>query len=236
MPKLYFSGGNLKVPEGGQVHVQYSYGAVFKSGETVREGLADAINEGRLALDAIITHMQNQGLSGVNDNFKRWATRYMLVDNAGPSQEEFNTILAVLKLTNAGVNNAGLSIKVYSSKGSSRGYVTTYFGNSAASKSHRTPGMYNPGEGDMKSGVKGDIHMSVGGIKAKQLISAKLFVHEATHKFANTADFGEKGYTNDGTGAFRESGLTKEQALMNADSYGRLAVHFYRGENNMAQW
>ncbi len=236
MPKLYLSGGNLKPPQGGQVHVKYSYAAVFKSGSEVRSGLIDAVNESRLALDTTIGYMQTHGANGVSDRFKQWAGKYFLTDYSnGPSASEFDAIMAVLRLTNTGVNNSDLSVKVYNKSGGARGYVTTYHG-SNANRSHRTPGAYNPGNGQLRQGYKGDIHMSVGGIKSDSLIATKLFIHEATHKFANTADFGESGYTDDDTGSFRAKGLTKEQALMNADSYGRFAVHFYRAENGLPQW
>lgn len=236
MPKLYFAGKNVEVPHGAEVHIKYSYGSVFQTGSKLTSSLSGAIDEGRVAVESAITHMQQGGTNGVNANFKKWAAKYFLVDSGGPSSEEFNTILAVLKLTHAGINNTGLSVKVFKSKDSTLGYVTSYLGDKAANQEHRTPGMWNKGDGTMKQAVKGDIKLSVGGILQKQLLSAALFVHEATHKFANTADFGEKGYTDPGTGAFRKSGLVKEQALMNADSYARFAIHFYRGENGMKQW
>ena len=232
MPKLYLSGGNLKIPEGGRVHVQYSYGAFFKSGGDVRGGLADAVNEGRQALDETITYMQQKGTNGLESTFRRLSFRYLKTDFTGLSQQEFDTILSVLKLTHTGINNSNLSIKVFNKRGATRGYVRNYF-NDTASKSHHTPGKHNPGDGSLQDAFKGDIHMSVGGITAKPLIAAKIFVHEATHKFANTADFGEKGYTSDDTAAFRDTGLTREQALMNAESYGRFAVHFYRQKNGL---
>ena len=78
--------------------------------------------------------------------------------------------------------------------------------------------------------------MRFGAVKDNNALqNASLFVHESTHKFASTADFGDKGYTTD-QGSYREDGLTKEQALMNAESYSRFAVHFYRGESGLSQW
>ena len=228
MPKLYFSGADLKIPKGGSVHVQYTYGAFFtRSLDRIREGLANAIHEGRKAVGETMEYMQKAGVGGLNMAFRSVALRYMKTDLMHLTQDEFDAIFSVLRLTDAGINNSDLAIKVFSKIGASRGYVRNYPG-ITTDHSNRTPGLRRQDDGTLVPVFKGDIHMGFGGITGQPLLAAKNFVHEATHKFANTADFGERGYTWDDTGEYRGTeDLTKEEALMNAESYARLAVHFY---------
>ncbi|WP_082457870.1 M35 family metallo-endopeptidase [Pseudomonas sp. EGD-AK9] len=46
----------------------------------------------------------------------------------------------------------------------------------------------------------------------------RYLIHEASHLYADTKDHSERGYT-DNAGNYRQPGLTKEEALNNADSY-----------------
>lgn len=56
---------------------------------------------------------------------------------------------------------------------------------------------------------------------ANQII--RYMIHEATHAYAQTNDYSDRGYVNN-DGAFRQSGLSKEEALANADSYACFVV------------
>ncbi len=49
--------------------------------------------------------------------------------------------------------------------------------------------------------------------------AVRALIHEATHKFADTEDFGEKGYIYADGSDFREQGITYDECLINADSY-----------------
>lgn len=54
----------------------------------------------------------------------------------------------------------------------------------------------------------------------------RYMIHEATHMFAGTVDFGDAGYIdNDGT--FRSEGLAAEDANKNADSYAVFVMLFH---------
>jgi len=68
----------------------------------------------------------------------------------------------------------------------------------------------------------GEINVSNGLLDAEQKQAVTTFIHEATHRYANTQDFGEKGYSNNGV-VFNQPGLTTMEALANAESYGWFA-------------
>ncbi|MCG8315541.1 MAG: hypothetical protein MI976_20215 [Pseudomonadales bacterium] len=238
MPKVYFAKKQLGTPKGASVHVRYSYGAVFKG--SVDQKLSEGVSEGVQALNYTVDYLKNTDSNAMNANFKKYFEKYFLSQSSA-DVDMLNTLYAVLLLTKNGVANT--TIKVYSKahndpQGLTAGYVTNRWGKGADQK-HRTPGLYHDKKtGNDKVVTKGDIHMGSSTVKNNsQLNNAVLFIHEATHKYANTADFGEQGYTSStGSCSYRKPGLTTAQALMNADSFGRFAVHFHRAEKGMRQW
>jgi len=78
---------------------------------------------------------------------------------------------------------------------------------------------------DQNRTVWGDIHLKATVLTGDRKTALVAFIHEASHKFASTADFGDKGYTRDSDGMFKEAGLTKAEALNNAESYARFVYH-----------
>lgn len=235
MPKIYFAKKQLGSVTGATVHVRYSYAAVFQGG--VDKKLSEAVNEGLAALELTVNYMKDTDSNNLNAHFKRYFEKYFLSQNYTDA-DMLNTIYAVLLLTKNGLANSN-TIKVYSKQGTSSGgiaagYVNNYWGKTAAQK-HRNPGTYQDPNGE-KAVFKGDIHMGSSIIKNNsQLNNVVLFIHEATHKYASTSDFGEKGYTT-ANGSYRQHGLTTAEALNNADSYARFAAHFYRAQKDLKQW
>ena len=72
----------------------------------------------------------------------------------------------------------------------------------------------------------GDIHIDQDSLDDTEL-SIITFIHEATHKYAGTDDYDDRGYLeNDGLD-FLEPGLTKTEALNNADSYAWFCYSAY---------
>jgi hypothetical protein len=51
----------------------------------------------------------------------------------------------------------------------------------------------------------------------------RYLIHEATHAFARTNDYADRGYINN-DGEFRQPGLNSEEAILNADSYACFVV------------
>jgi hypothetical protein len=71
----------------------------------------------------------------------------------------------------------------------------------------------------------GHIHVSRDKVQTGPAYAMMTYIHEATHRYAGTVDYGDSGYfflTNyitTGKVKWREPGLTAAQALTNADSY-----------------
>jgi hypothetical protein len=74
-------------------------------------------------------------------------------------------------------------------------------------------------EGYVRGGNIGDIHVRRDYIMNNRFQAVRALIHEATHKFADTEDFGEKGYIYADGSDFREQGITYDECLINADSY-----------------
>ncbi|WP_102797818.1 hypothetical protein [Bowmanella denitrificans] len=73
----------------------------------------------------------------------------------------------------------------------------------------------NPGKGDKFSIANAQFK------SANQCI--RYMIHEASHAFSGTQDFSERGYT-DNLGKFRQPGLTREEAVNNADGLAVFTV------------
>jgi hypothetical protein len=74
-------------------------------------------------------------------------------------------------------------------------------------------------EGYVRGRNVGDIHVSRNYIMNNRFQAVRVFIHEASHKFAATDDFDERGYMHADGSDFREPGITPAQCLVNADSY-----------------
>jgi hypothetical protein len=81
---------------------------------------------------------------------------------------------------------------------------------------------------DMKTGKGqhiGHIHVSREKVENSPAYAMITYIHEATHRYAGTVDYGDSGYffltqyLTTGTVQWRAPGLTAAQALTNADSY-----------------
>lgn len=107
-------------------------------------------------------------------------------------------VKSVLSKILAGITSEH-SVKV-ADLGTSEGYVSSY--------EHRAPGAQ-----------QGDIHINKRNLDGRNFgLSAITYIHEASHRFAQTHDHGKKGYC-DGEGVYKGEGLTAQEACNNADSY-----------------
>jgi hypothetical protein len=73
--------------------------------------------------------------------------------------------------------------------------------------------------------VIGQIHVSRAKVQNRADYAMFTYIHEATHRYAGTVDYGDSGYIwltkylDSGEIGFRAPGMTPTQALNNADSY-----------------
>lgn len=134
---------------------------------------------------------------------------------ATPSQQDVQTVLKKLELVMNGIN-LKINVKVAPDDGA-YGYVGFKTGFKGVMRGIFSP-RHNLGKRGGKTVSRGDIHIDRDTLDDAEL-SIITFIHEATHKYASTADHGDSGYLeNDGL-TFEAPGLTKQQALNNADSY-----------------
>lgn len=153
--------------------------------------------------------------SGTKDARNARLSRYFLTGPGTPAPDELNTIYKTLELVKNGIN-AKINVKV-APDDDAYGYVGSKFGAAGALRGVFSP-RHNLGTRDGKTVSRGDIHVDQDTLGDEDLMVIT-FIHEATHKYASAADHGKSGYLDNNGLTFDAPGLTKAQALKNADSY-----------------
>jgi len=87
---------------------------------------------------------------------------------------------------------------------------------------HENGKSWKKGNGDRIAST-GAIHIRAKAFANRKHLLAKTIIHEATHKYANTWDFGEQGYWREKKNDYGEPGLTHNEARRNADTYAMFA-------------
>jgi hypothetical protein len=231
-------GSTVKPNNDPAIHVKYSS---LTLDDNRKLQVTEAVQRARYMLAYVIAAMQSP--ASLSDAGKMALHSYFKTPATGPTLADFQTIKGVLELTLNGLTNAG-GVAVKISKGSP-GYVNVHvrgtsglrakvLGSSVATTLFAKPGWTagtKQGFGDVH---RGSIHVSTGRLDTGTPLAAKTVIHEASHKFASTADFGEKGYTYDATGEYRtpqgETPLTHDEALNNAESYARCVLEWFIAE------
>lgn len=72
--------------------------------------------------------------------------------------------------------------------------------------------------------ARSDINIATSTLDKSTTLRVVTLIHEASHRYANTRDFGNKGYTNEEGTRFYSEGLTRSEAIINADSVAWMAV------------
>ena len=124
-------------------------------------------------------------------------------------------VLSVLELIQGGMRG-GFSLKTDVTS-------TSRFTNVFGIDEDHVPGIEGYVRGVGGSNV-GNIHVNRNYIMNNRFMAVCTMIHEASHRFAQTADFGEQGYIRDDGSDFREPGITAEQCLRNADSYAFICM------------
>lgn len=219
--------GKSAVPSvGPEVHLKFKAlgGATGYANEAT-----EAVGLARIMLRQMMTVLKG-GAMGLTPGQLQIMDYYFVMGGNPPSPADIDIIRQTLILTSNGLGAQGLNVKV-TLAGSAMGYVNMHdtatgpldkfrskFG---LGKKRWTPGV------DVDYGTKtswGDIHLDSDRLDTGPELSAKTLIHEATHKFASTTDFGERGYTDDVNGHFRANGLTHAEAMNNAESYARFVM------------
>lgn len=158
---------------------------------------------------------------GMSDATKRAFTACF---RANPSSMSLSTIRAVLTTTLSGMSKPhGVKVRA---DNDAYGYVTSYY----AGRIHLISGMQHIDEDGDTVARKGEIHLDTGMVKSDMTMSAITYLHEATHRFANTDDHGDQGYFKANGSRYEANGLAPRQALINADSYAYFVYKTLQGK------
>ena len=161
----------------------------------------------------------------LSDKVKKWAAKYFKTDaNNGPDDGELAAIKAVLANTSNGIGQK-FTINVHvDAADDAYGYVTHY----VSSNGH---GHLRDSDDDLIAS-KGPIHVqhTLFSPTRNLHLAVITFIHEATHRYANTFDFDDKGYIDNDGDKFWSAGITKNDALLNADSHAWFIYKVISGE------
>ncbi|PZN92803.1 MAG: hypothetical protein DCF31_14830 [Alphaproteobacteria bacterium] len=186
-----------------------------------------AIGNAGAVVDASRTMLQTAISATSADNWsdaaKAAAAKLFLTDASGPSDAERKAINKVLRMTKDGLGGTA-TIKVGSSA-DANGYVNLH--KDWKHKIFLSNKVKSLGSG--KNEYVGRQHVDRSyfeDFNAENRTRAILtYIHESTHRYAGTVDFDDQGYVSattyigNGSIRFREPGISKAQALVNADSY-----------------
>jgi len=138
-----------------------------------------------------------------------------------PSSDEWDNIAAKLQLTYGGLSG-DTTLKLGAN--GNFGYVTA----SVVNAGH--VGSVIDEDGDHISYNNHTLHVSKKRILKNSDIGAITIIHEASHKYANSFDHDDRGYREADDSDWWTSGLTKSEALNNADSFAYFCFHVGRAK------
>jgi hypothetical protein len=213
---------------GPAIHVKWKFGGGLD--DSYLDTATEATSLARLMVRQMVTKMRN-GVAGLSGN-QRDILAYYFVFGTGGQAAEFPIIYQTVQLMANGLLGAGLDIKVTNQSGAA-GYVKSHHSSYGGmdklrAKFGKPKAGWTAGQrvvgGERTLVHRGAIHVDTVRLDTGPELAAKTIIHEASHKFASTADFGERGYTHDADGTFRADGLTHAEALNNAESYARFIM------------
>jgi len=141
------------------------------------------------------------------------AAAYQSCFKAPPSSAAVNTVKAVLSTTAGSLRHPhGIKIR---EDDDAYGYVNLRY----SGRKHLTNGtIFYDSDGDRIHSM-GEIHIDKATLRSDMTMAVITYIHEATHRFANTDDHGDSGYFKSDGSDYGAPGLNWQQALNNADSY-----------------
>ena len=215
--------GSIKPPSGGKVRIKTKAGhGALSDIETSQ--LSQAVSTSRTILPHVLRQLCWPETATKAARNARLA-RYFLTDPAKPDMSDVNKIYATLELVMNGINTK-VNVKVAPDDGA-YGYVGLHGGAKGVIR-----GLFSRRHTFQKFGGKtyalGDIHIDRDTLPDADL-AIITFIHEASHKYAGTDDFDDRGYLENTGMAFEAPGLQKHEALKNADSYAWFCFAEYYG-------
>ncbi len=141
------------------------------------------------------------------------AAAYQTCFIQAPNSAAVSTVKAVLTTMNNSLTRPhGIKVR---NDDDAYGYISLSYGG----RKHLTNGVvFFDADGDQIHSM-GEIHIDTQTIRTDMTMAVITYIHEATHRFCNTDDHGDKGYFKSDGSSYCQPGLTWNQALINADSY-----------------
>lgn len=137
-----------------------------------------------------------------------------------PNSADISTVRSVLSTINGSLSRP-YGVKVNTDDGSTLGYVKRSY----SGRPHLVNGtLQYDKDGDLIT-RRGEIHVCLLAVDTGADMAAITLIHEAGHKFANLRDHGDRGYFDGDNRTYSAPGLTRVEALYNADSH---AVYCYK--------
>lgn len=214
-------GKSMHGSDGLKVHVEWEVFGGMKKHKNIAN---ESVELARKYVNDAYNGLQGNTFQQLPEAVQNTMTKYFCFAGT-PSTADYQEILNVINLTRNGLNSNDLKLKISNSKSTTSGGTTT-----------TTVGyVKNYPKRDIRALTKKDWHKvpigpkqgrHTGNIHVHQMVlqsnskGSDTVIHEATHRYAGTSDFGEAGYVDSTLSRnFRAPGLTPAQALNNAESY-----------------
>jgi hypothetical protein len=189
----------------GDIKVKLAHRELFFD-KSVKDASIETIAKSMKAVDLTITF-----LGEAKPKIKEAVRKYFKADDGAT----IRTIMAKLELVKGGFNSGKLVMKTDNSSSARLQSLGVDAGDVQYIEGYVRNG---------SNGTKGQIHVTRDYVLNNRYQAVRTFIHEATHKFADTDDFDEQGYIFADGSDFREPGITAAQCLNNADSYAYLCM------------
>ncbi len=145
-------------------------------------------------------------------NERQQAAKYFVTAATGPKADQWAIIKSKLQLTYGGLST-DVTFKMGVHGQNAYGYV------GVDKVAAGTANSFVDSDGDNITFGDHAVHLSKKKMLKDKEIGVITVIHECTHKFANTDDYGDSGYRHNDDSGWWEPGMTTQQALNNADSY-----------------
>lgn len=194
-------------PSAGGGNIRLKHRELFLS-NSLKSATENVVTDARFAVTRAVARLS----INLEDDVKNALVKYFKT-SANPGNAELARIKSTLVTTMNGISG-DVSIKVSN--------INVARANKFAPDAGITKQNAKYVEGyvwNYASGKKGDIHVTPDYIRNNHFQAVRTFVHEATHHYASTDDFGEQGYIEADGSDFRQAGIQPNQCEVNADSY-----------------
>lgn len=190
-------------PGGSRIWVRQ---VLFYGNSAIPQQVAIAVQAARNWLSQTIPELRHDMAPNI-------ASSYQHCFRAAPTPEDISTVKSVLTTVfNKLSDDFGIKVR---EDDEAYGYVRRYM----SGRVHFDSGVQFYTALGNPIARRGEIHIDRNTLLHSPRMSVVTLIHEASHKFANLRDHGDRGYFEADYSDYEAAGLTHEEALMNADSY-----------------